>query len=125
MESAGEHTLTKLDIMYIKGFIRVSLQCHCMIGSDYIPYEWIGFAVSWLAVVLVALIGLLVTYGLWLRGLNGVKDWLWSGKNPSNNERPEGWKLFGAFVVHVVWSVSRFRSPICWRWKTYKSEDCS
>ena len=91
-----------------------------MYGSDYVPYELIGFGVFWFTVLVITVVTILVLYSLWIRLVESVRDKIWEDHNPSAGEQPEGVRLAIAFLVHVVWSVSKFRSPICWRWKTYK-----
>lgn len=93
-----------------------------MFGSNYVPYELMGFLVFWTIVVLAVATVLMYLYIVWIRAITQVRDSIWEGKNPSRGEEPDGWRLPAAFVVHVIWSVSKFRTPICWRWKTYKSK---
>ena len=92
----------------------------CMFGSNYVPYEAIGFVVFWMFILATTTITVFATYALWIKVLSRIREWLWEGKNPAKNEQPDGWKLFASFVVHVVWSISKFRTPLFWRWKTYK-----
>lgn len=103
-------------------FIRIQSVYSNMLGSSYIPYEIIGFLVFWAFTVVVGVAVLLCLYALWIRGIARVRERIWLDKNPSKGESPDGWRQPVAFFVHIIWSVSNFRIPICWRWKTYKSK---
>jgi len=92
-----------------------------MFGSKYVPYELLGFLVFWSIVVVLVAVSSIYLYFKWIQLIEYVRDeFFWSDANPHRQEKPDGWKLVGAFAIHILWSVSKFKSPICWRWKTYK-----
>lgn len=111
-----------LDWTCIETTINLDVKRCNMLPLEFIPYRLIGFITFWLLTAAVSLVSIITLYYAWLGLVRRVIDWLWRGKNPSKGDMPDGWKAPAAFYMDVILKVSTFKSPMCWRWKTYKQE---
>lgn len=91
-----------------------------------IPYEVIGFAVFWVVVPIVVLgvgfASLAYLRKLLLNKLQVIDKKLWSEADYNKGESPDGWRHRFSFYNHILICLLSFRTPIRWRWSSYKRE---
>lgn len=91
-----------------------------------IPYDVIGFVVFWLvapiAVLAVGFALLAYLRKLLLNQLQVIDKKLWCEADYNKGEYPDGWRHRASFYNHVLICLLSFRTPIQWRWSSYKKK---
>ena len=89
-----------------------------MIPWPDLPYALIGQGVVALVAVVIVLVGVIVSafavLFIWIRGLQGVSNYMWKGYEPGE-EHPPLWKVRIAAIATSLYTFKIWKMPAAYR----------